>query len=66
LLAVRLARAHNVPIELLAAEPITRSTIDADVSTFLGQSICPSGVSILPVGSEVMAWELFKEPENRS
>jgi methylthioribose-1-phosphate isomerase len=61
LLAVRLARAHGVPIELLASEPITRSHIDADVSTFLGQRICPRGVSIFPVESEVMAWELFKQ-----
>ena len=65
LLAVRLARAHGVPIELLASEPNTRSNIDTDVSTFLGQRICPSGVSIFPVESEVMAWELFKESENR-
>jgi methylthioribose-1-phosphate isomerase len=61
LLAVRLARAHGVPIELLASEPVTGSNIDRDVSTFMGKSICPAGVSILPIESEVMAWELFKE-----
>jgi methylthioribose-1-phosphate isomerase len=61
LVAVRLARAHGVPIELLAAEPITRSNIDTDVSTFMGQTICPTGVSIFPVENEVMAWELFKD-----
>jgi methylthioribose-1-phosphate isomerase len=59
LLAVRLARAHRVPIELLAGDAVNRSNDDADVSTFLGQRICPSGVSILPVGNEVMPWELF-------
>ena len=61
LLAVRLARSHGVPIELLAAEPVTRSNIDTDVSTFMGHRICPAGVSIFPVESEVMAWELFKD-----
>jgi methylthioribose-1-phosphate isomerase len=61
LLAVRLARAHGVAIELLAAEPATRSNSDRDVSTFMGKSISSAGVSILPIESEVMAWELFKE-----
>ena len=61
LLAVRLARAHSVPIELLASEAITRSNIDTDVSTFMGHGICSTGVSIIPVESEVMGWELFKE-----
>jgi methylthioribose-1-phosphate isomerase len=62
LVAVRLARAHGVPIELLTSEPINRSNIDTDVSTFMGQTICPTGISILPVEGEVMAWTLFQEP----
>ena len=60
LLAVRLARAHGVPIELLASEPVMPSSVDTDVSTFMGTSICPTGVSVLAVGNEVMSWELFK------
>jgi len=61
LLALGLARAHGVPIELLASESVKRSSVDTDVSTFMGKSICPTGASVLPVGSEVMPWELFKE-----
>ena len=61
LLALGLARAHDVPVELLASDSVKRSTLDSDVSTFMGKSICPTGASVLPVGSEVMPWELFKE-----
>ena len=43
LLAVHLARHHNVPIELLASEALDGAGADRDVSTFLGQKICPAG-----------------------
>jgi methylthioribose-1-phosphate isomerase len=61
LLAVGLARAHGVPVELLASDSVERSTVDTDVSTFMGKTICPSGASVFPIESEVMPWELFNE-----
>jgi methylthioribose-1-phosphate isomerase len=61
LLALGLARAHAVPVELLAADSAKRSTVDADVSTFMGKNICPAGVSVFPLDREVLPRELFKE-----
>ncbi|HEX6174367.1 MAG TPA: hypothetical protein VF089_10150 [Candidatus Binatia bacterium] len=61
LLALGLARAHDVPVELLASDSVKRATVDSDVSTFMGKSICPRGASIFPVQSEVMPWELFEK-----
>jgi methylthioribose-1-phosphate isomerase len=61
LLAVRLARHHAVPIELLASEVPNDAGADCDVSTFLGQKICPAGVSVHPIDSEVLPWMMFKE-----
>jgi methylthioribose-1-phosphate isomerase len=60
LLAVQLARLHGVPIELFSGETRHDSPIDSDVSTFMGKTICPAGVSIHPVESEVVPWALFK------
>jgi len=61
LLSVRLAQNHGVAIELLASEQQTDLTVDSDVSTFMGTVICPTGVSIRPVETEVVPWALFKE-----
>jgi methylthioribose-1-phosphate isomerase len=61
LLAVQLARLHEVPIELFNGEQLTASTRDADVSTFMGKRICPPGVVIRAVEAEVVPWNLFKK-----
>ena len=61
LLAVRLARAHEVPIELLAAEENKEGPLDQDISTFLGRRVSPDGVTIYPVEREFLPWPLFRE-----
>lgn len=60
LLAVLLARAHGVPVELLASEEEGPS-LDRDVSTFLGQRVSPDGAIIYPIERELLPWSLFKE-----
>ncbi len=60
LLAVQLAHLHDVPIELFSSESRTESTADSDVTTLLGEPICPAGVAVRTVGSEVVPWALFK------
>ncbi len=60
LLAARLARLHEVPVELFSGTEQRGTTKDHDVSTFLGNNICPPGVSIRAVGAEVIPWSLFK------
>jgi methylthioribose-1-phosphate isomerase len=59
LLAALLARAHGVPIELIAGE--AAAPLDADVSTFLGCRVVPDGIKIYPIEKEVVPWSLFKE-----
>ena len=66
LLAVRLACHHKVPIELLASEAPAGGGGDRDVSTFLGQKICPAGVSVHPIESEILPWEIFKNASGAS
>lgn len=61
LLAVLLSRAHGVPIELLSPGGTSQAPLDRDVSTFLGQKVCPDGVSCFPVERELIPWTLFKE-----
>ncbi|MFQ5684063.1 MAG: hypothetical protein ACE5HC_12415 [Candidatus Binatia bacterium] len=61
LLATQLARAHGVPIELLAGEEAKETSRDQDVSTFLGQRVSPDGVTIYPIEPEVLPWFLFQE-----
>lgn len=61
LLAVRLARAHGVPIELQEGEPQNEAPPDGDVSTFLGRRVSPDGVAIYPLEKETLPWALFKE-----
>jgi hypothetical protein len=60
LLAVQLARLHGVPIELFSGETRPNSPTDSDVATFMGKGICPAGVSIHPIASELVPWGLFK------
>ncbi len=60
LLAVQLARAHGVPVELLESEAVRESPLDRDASTFLGQKVSPDGVLIYPIEKEVLPWSLFK------
>jgi methylthioribose-1-phosphate isomerase len=61
LLAVVLARAHRVPIELLASESVAAPGVDRDVSTFFGRRVIPEGVRPHPVGKETVPWSLFRE-----
>jgi hypothetical protein len=60
LLAVQLARLHGVAIELFSGDGHSESTCDSDVSSFLGEPICPAGVVVRPLGAEVVPWALFK------
>jgi methylthioribose-1-phosphate isomerase len=61
LLAVVLARDHGVPVELRASDSVERLSVDSNVSTLMGKSICPAGVSVFPLESEVLPRELFQE-----
>jgi methylthioribose-1-phosphate isomerase len=61
LLAVQLARLHGVPVELFGGEQHMDSTLDSDVSTFMGRKICPAGVGIRAVEAEVVPWTLLKD-----
>ncbi|MGH7829016.1 MAG: hypothetical protein ACREP8_02450, partial [Candidatus Binatia bacterium] len=62
LLAVLLARAHGVPVELLAGEKAVEEPVDRDVSTFLGEKVAPEGVAIFPIDKEeLVPWSLFKQ-----
>ena len=60
LLAVQLARLHGVQIELFIADVRNEPTIDSDVSTFLGQPICPAGVTVRGLSAEAVPWALLK------
>lgn len=61
LLAVLLAHAHGVPVELLASEGSQQPPMDRDISTFLGQKVCSEGAAIYLMEKEVVPWSLFKE-----
>jgi methylthioribose-1-phosphate isomerase len=63
LLAAGLARAHGVPVELLEADSAAASSIDRDVSTFLGHKVIPTGVSVYPVDPEIIPWQLLNAPQ---
>jgi len=45
----------------LASEEARQSPLDRDVSTFLGEKVCPDRVTIYPIEREVIPWSLFKE-----
>jgi methylthioribose-1-phosphate isomerase len=61
LLAVLLARAHGVPVELFASQPVLAIPLDRDVSTFMGERVVGAGIVISPIEKEVVPWELFKK-----
>ncbi len=61
LLAVHLARAHRVPVVLLQGDRELHAPVDRDVSTFLGQSVISSGVSIHPLRSETLPRSVVME-----
>jgi len=63
LLAALLARAHGVAVELLSSEEPKQIPQDRDVTTFLGQRVCPEGVAIYPTERDIVPWPLFKEEE---
>jgi methylthioribose-1-phosphate isomerase len=58
LLALELARAHGVPVELLESNGDIDALGDQDVSTFLGQNVLPTGVSIHPLRTETIPTSL--------
>jgi methylthioribose-1-phosphate isomerase len=60
-LAALLAKAHRVAVELFEAETATPAFGDRDVSTFLGERVLPPGVAVHRLGTESMAWSLFRE-----
>lgn len=49
LFAAKLARAHNVPVELVRAGSRAGEPLDRDVSSFLGKKISPRGVPVYPL-----------------
>jgi methylthioribose-1-phosphate isomerase len=61
LLAARLARLHNVGVELFSGAEERGAGLDNDASTFLGESICPPGVRVRAVGPETIPWPLLKK-----
>ncbi len=61
LLAVLLARAHGVSVELLASGPLPAAPLDRDVSTFIGERVAGDGVAICPIEKEIVPWALLKE-----
>lgn len=61
LLAVQLAHLHGVPIEPLSGVERISAAPDNDVSTFMGENICPAGVSIHLIEPEVVPWRLLKD-----
>ncbi len=61
LLAVLLARAHGVSVELLAAGAAPAPPLDRDASTFMGERVAGAGVGIYPIEKEIVPWALLKE-----
>jgi methylthioribose-1-phosphate isomerase len=61
LLAAGLARAHEVPVELLESDTAKESPRDSDVSTFLGRNVIPAGVAVYPLDPEIIPWRLLKD-----
>jgi methylthioribose-1-phosphate isomerase len=59
LLTARLARAHDVLVELRPSGAAFESPADRDVATFLGSRIAPAGASIHALETEVVPWALI-------
>ncbi|HEX9443129.1 MAG TPA: hypothetical protein VGA73_03375 [Candidatus Binatia bacterium] len=65
LTAVLLARAHGVPIELIAGEKVSAAPVDRDVSTFMGERVAPEGAALYPLAPEVIPWPLFQDKKEK-
>lgn len=61
LLAAQLARTHGVALELQPSKVRVDAPLDGDVATFLGERVVPAGVSIHPLETEIIPWELCGE-----
>ncbi|MGE5305948.1 MAG: hypothetical protein ACM3TN_21765 [Alphaproteobacteria bacterium] len=66
LLAVQLAGAHGIAIELHESCGSTAPVSDQDVATFLGVRVVPASVSIYPLEKEVIPWELCRPCKSAS
>lgn len=60
LLAAQLARLHGVACEPFSGDPRKPATLDRDVATFLGEAICPAGVTVGAHEAEIVPWTLLK------
>lgn len=60
LLAVRLAQLHGVEIELFSGAQEKMTTLDRDVSTFLGNNVLPADVTTRTVEPELIPWKYLK------
>jgi methylthioribose-1-phosphate isomerase len=60
LLTARLARAHDIVVELRSSSAATEPSADRDVATFLGVRIAPVGASIHALETEVVPWAVTK------
>lgn len=60
LLAVQLARLHGVAVELFAGAKDLPATLDRDGATFMGKAICPAGVTVRALASDIVPWEILK------
>jgi methylthioribose-1-phosphate isomerase len=59
LLAARLARLHQVPVEVFQGGAELGLSKDRDVATFLGRNICPPGVAVRALSPETIPWSLL-------
>jgi methylthioribose-1-phosphate isomerase len=61
LLAVQLARVHGVPVELRSGAQSLSMATDNDVATFMGNRICPAGVSVYPLAPDQIPRKLLRD-----
>jgi methylthioribose-1-phosphate isomerase len=61
LLAIRLALAHGVAVELLDSEVPKETPVDHDVATFLGHRVIPAGATVHPLENEIIPETLVKK-----
>jgi methylthioribose-1-phosphate isomerase len=61
LLAVQLARLHDVSVELLRGEERIGTPLDVDVKTFMGERICPANAAVYPLEPETVPWRLLSD-----
>jgi methylthioribose-1-phosphate isomerase len=63
LLVAHLARAHGVPVEVLASGDAMERPLDRNVSSFLGHRVISEGVAAYPIENEVIPWSLLRESQ---